>query len=67
MSLTDIQPSLHANNFIFNIKLSPTMVFLKHNIVGALFLALNPPLSPPNQHENSLKNELEFPFLLMQA
>jgi hypothetical protein len=51
MSLIGIQPSLQAYNLIFNIKLNPTMVVLKHNMAGALFPALNPPLALQNQHE----------------
>jgi hypothetical protein len=51
ISLACMQPSLQTYNLIFSIKLSPTMVVLKHNMVGALFLAHIPPLALQNQHE----------------
>jgi hypothetical protein len=59
MSLTGIHPSFQAYNLIFSIKRSTTMDVLKNNMVGALFLALGPPLAPPKKHEK-LTQEFKF-------
>jgi hypothetical protein len=53
ISLIGIYPSLQPYNLIFSIKLIPTMVVLKHSMVGALFSTLKPPLALQNQHKKT--------------